>query len=147
MQFKTEIHQSTLKLDWNDIEMAIDKIAKQCGSVDTIVAVMRGGMVPARMLAGKLGVKNIVAWDGKHGIALGTLGHLKGRILIVDDIVDTGKTMAKAQELFKGKGAAVVAKATVDFAGKQLESKDSRWVVFPWEGSADKAGARQSNDR
>jgi hypoxanthine phosphoribosyltransferase len=138
---------SVVKLDWARVEHATDEIAKQAKleSFDTIVAVMRGGLIPARILASKLGVPNIVVWNSKRGRTVGTLGHLKGKLLVVDDISDTGKTMKIARGVFEGaKTAALVGKSSVDFCGIRLPERDKRWIVFPWEGASDKVGVRQS---
>ncbi len=132
-----------LKLFDKDVRKAEDSIVKQASKYkwDTVVAVMRGGMVPARYIAGKLGVKNIVIWDEKHG----TLGVVTGHALIVDDIADSGHTLARAKFAFGAPIAVLVDKTKkADYAGMIVP--DNRWVTFPWEGEADKVHVRQSKE-
>jgi hypoxanthine phosphoribosyltransferase len=135
--------KSTVRLSWKDIEKAVDDIAKEASKFkwDTIVAVMRGGMVPARMVAAKLGVENIVVWDKRHG----ELGPVSGHVLIVDDICDTGKTLQDAKFVFGAPVAVIVSKREgPDYVG--MLAAQGSWVIFPWEGVADKIGARQSEE-
>jgi hypoxanthine phosphoribosyltransferase len=129
-----------LRLTWKDVQKAVNSIAEEAKAYkwDTVVAVMRGGMVPARMLAAKLGVTNIVVWNGKHG----TLGVAEGHTLVVDDIADSGHTMARAKFAFGAPMAVLVDKTKkADYAGMVVP--DKRWVIFPWEGVADKVNERQ----
>jgi hypoxanthine phosphoribosyltransferase len=134
----------TIKVEWYEVDNAIRAIAAQIGArkFDTIVAVHRGGLVPARMLASALGVKNVVIWDGKS-----TLGELYGNKLIVDDIVDTGKTALKAKLEFAGPVACIVSKSSeADYVGIEMSMFDPRWIVFPWESDFDVIGERQNAD-
>jgi hypoxanthine phosphoribosyltransferase len=137
------VSEPTLKLSWKDVQQAVDKIAEQASKFqwDTVIAIMRGGMVPARMVAAKLGVKNIVIWDRKHG----TLGRVEGHALVVDDIADSGATVKASKFAFGQPVAVIVSKVDfVDYVGVQMKEDDKRWVIFPWEGGADKLNIRQS---
>jgi xanthine phosphoribosyltransferase len=135
--------QGTLELDWKGVQMAVDEIAKQAKEIqwDTVIAIMRGGMVPARLVAAELGVENIVIWDRGYGM----LGKVKGRALIVDDIADTGTTVRAAKAEFGLPMAVLVSKVDgAEYEGLRLKPDDKRWVIFPWEGRADKLYTRQS---
>jgi hypoxanthine phosphoribosyltransferase len=143
--------QDTVNWTWEDVQSAVDKIAEQVKHVqwDTIVAVMRGGLVPARMVAAKLGVKNMAVWDGgsRWGDSGWTLGDMPGNVLIVDDICDTGQTVERAKRTFGAPVAVLVSKSPVaDYIGVWM-GEDERWVVFPWEGRADKLNSRQSLEK
>ena len=127
---------SVLTLTWEDIERAAEVIVRKILStqmkVDTVIAIARGGLVPGRIVAGKLGVENIAIWHPNHGI----IGALKGQQLVVDDIVDSGKTIAAAGLLFGGGVTAALLsrkKYAADFIGCVLEPGDKRFVLFPWE--------------
>lgn len=137
------------KLSWQDVETAVNMIVEQArrshDGWNTVVAVSRGGLVPARLVAAKLGVTNMVLWDVNHGV----LGKIRGPILVVDDIVDSGRTSCAAKDIFGGDFAAIVSKVfaeEINYIGIKMDYEDKRWVVFPWEGKADLEGVRQSNE-
>lgn len=108
-----------------------------------IVYLSRGGAVPATYLAHQLniGKERIVAWPNIH-----TLLHVVDRILIVDDISDTGVTLEVVKEttkdyirnmnlpvevlvatLWMREGTRVVP----EFRVRTIVGK--AWVIFPWE--------------
>ena len=136
-------------LTWQDIETLSDQLV---ASIDAggetftdILALARGGMFPATLLAYGLGVRSI------HSIALASyeqdsqgalevksdLPNLEGRsLLIVDDLADTGKTLDFVKRLYpKAKVACLLTKpegkSRVDFFVK--EYAQSVWIDFPWE--------------
>lgn len=75
-------------MKWGDVEKLIGKIATlviQSGnSFDTIYTVSRGGLIPARLLADKLGIKKIIVDEIPPTDSL-----------FIDDIYDSGKTYRK----------------------------------------------------
>jgi xanthine phosphoribosyltransferase len=112
-----------------------------------IVAITRGGLVPAAIVARELGVRvidtvSIKAYDHQ---TLGAAQVLKptgigapdnGALLIVDDLVDTGATAKVVRELLPGAHfATVYAKP----AGKPMvdtyvtEVSQDTWIMFPWD--------------
>ncbi len=145
---------------WDNIE----EVAKQgCQGIkdsdfypDMIIAIARGGLVPARLFCDNLHVKNCYSikvdhWgltatkDGEAKLTYALDMNLKDkRVLIVDDITDTGQSMDLAKEhisklnpsaiktatLFNLKGS----KNTPDFFG---EEKEWAWIVFPWNFTED----------
>lgn len=116
-----------------------------------IIAVTRGGMIPAAILAGWLDVRKIdvVSMEGygADDIPLesliihkfpGAICYQQSEIaLIVDDIIDTGRTMQRlARMLPKAKRAALYGKlpAThqdVHCIGRLVPNE--AWVTMPWE--------------
>jgi hypoxanthine phosphoribosyltransferase len=119
-----------------------------------IVAVGRGGMVPARFIADILDVRDMgflnarrhtgVFETGKLGMEV--LGDWNGHVLYVDDLVGDGTTLAALQtaiaaaERFKRRGdtcrtAALITKAASarapDFTG--IVYPGTAWTVFPWD--------------
>jgi hypoxanthine phosphoribosyltransferase len=133
---------------------------------DYIVGITRGGLVPANLLSQYLGVKmytlDVSLRD--HADALGPESNcwmsedaLDGkRILIVDDINDSGETLDWIVNDWKrnnrpdspewegvfGKNvrvATLINKSSSNFTavsyfGKEIaEGKDNDWWVFPWE--------------
>ena len=109
-----------------------------------IVAVTRGGLVPAAIIARELGIHLIdticiTSYDwqsqGKANILKSIEGDGEG-LLIIDDLVDTGTTAKVVREILpKAFFATVYAKP----AGKPLvdahvtEVSQDTWILFPWD--------------
>jgi len=61
------------------------------------------------------------------------------RILVVDDVADTGKSLALVRTHLKEEGATEVRIATIYYKPWSVvvpdwyERKTSRWIIFPWE--------------
>jgi len=61
------------------------------------------------------------------------------RVLVVDDVADTGKSLALVREHLKEQGAAQVKIATIYYKPWSIvtpdwfEKKTSHWIIFPWE--------------
>lgn len=140
---------------WNQIyEMLLnlaEKIRKNGFKPDIIVGVSRGGWPPARVLSDLLGNPNLA--NVKAEFYLG-VAETKGepvitqpvsmtvagkKVLIVDEVADTGKSLKLVKEHIIGEGAAEVKVATVYYKPWSIvkpyyyEKETSRWIVFPWE--------------
>ncbi|MCE4613260.1 MAG: phosphoribosyltransferase [Desulfurococcales archaeon] len=129
-------------------------IQKSGWNPDIIVAVSRGGFVPARLLCDFLDVTDLLAVQSQHWVEAAKAAEkaiLKypyqidaegKRVLVVDDIVDTGDTIELAREFIKRswKPAEVrtatlqwissVAKLKPDYY--YLEVKEWTWFQYPW---------------
>jgi len=122
------------------------------GPFNALVAVTRGGMVPAAIVAREIGMRVIDTLcmasyahttQGEMQILKGLsetvqkLGGANGEgLLVVDDLVDTGKTARVIREIApKAHIAAVYAKPM----GKPLvdtfitEVSQDTWIFFPWD--------------
>jgi len=128
-----------------------DKILASRFRPDFIVGLARGGWVLSRVLCDFLAVKDLVSlkvehWgvtatpDGSAQIKYPFRIELRGkRVLIVDDITDTGESMRIAKEYVETMNPLVVKTATLrhikggrftpDYYGDEI---DWRWVIFPW---------------
>lgn len=141
---------------WRDVidlcyKLAID-IANSGYEPDVIVAVLRGGVVPALLLSDILGIEELYAMRIKHwGIAEEVYTtpiveqlpqrRLKGaKVVLVDEVVDTGKTITKATEELKKLGASEVRSAVLHFKTTSTISPDYYaakldkwvWIFYPW---------------
>jgi uncharacterized protein len=113
-----------LALDWAAFTTLAAGLAAEVardGPPQLLIGVLRGGMVPAVILAHALGLRAVRAVDVTHTTADGvdatktpvpvvvrpdTLGDLAGMdVLIVDDIAGTGDTMATTAALARRAGA------------------------------------------
>lgn len=121
---------------------------------DVIVAVARGGYVPARLLCDFLGISDLLSVQSQHWVEAArasgkailrfpSVVNLSGlRALVVDDIVDTGLTLQLAKEFVEKewrpaelRTAALqwispVAKFKPDYY--YIEVKDWVWFQYPW---------------
>ena len=143
------------EVSWTDIEELVDIVSKKVVASgfepDAIVGIIRGGIVPARLLADRLTVDDIFFLEIKLYEGVGVrgrrpflrqplVGDLRGRrVLVVDDISDTGLTLQLAQEIIGFYMPSEIRTATLyikpwtsvvpDYYGVSTES----WIVFPWE--------------
>lgn len=126
------------------------KVRKSKYRFDVIVAIGRGGWVPGRYLADYLG--NILAlahMKVEHyvGIAKTTKvritepvsANVKGkRVLLVDDVPDTGDSIAAAEKYLRKKGAKEIRLATLHYKPWSIlrpeyyVRKTRSWVIYPW---------------
>ena len=121
---------------------------------DVVVALARGGWFAGRCLCDFLGLNDLTSLKIEHYVgaaqATGTPeirypmpeGSVEDKdVLIVDDIADTGKSMAHAKEYVEERDPNEVRTATIqlmgeksefepDFVGERLE--EWTWVVYPW---------------
>lgn len=118
---------------------------------DIVVAIARGGLLPAGAVAYGLGVKSCGALNVEFYTGIGTvldapeilppdldLGALDGkRVLLVDDVADSGRTLALAVQLIRDAGADVRSVciytkpgsvASPDYSWRETDL----WIDFPW---------------
>ena len=143
---------------WVDVDRWADAIAAKVRASGhlptTIVGLTRGGWVPSRLLADRLGVKRVVSlrmshWgvtatpSGKAEMTEGLSGPVNGEdVLVVDDITDTGESLRIAVEHVRAQGAKRVESATClhieksEFVPTYHADSIARdqwvWIVFPW---------------
>ncbi len=114
------------------------------GDFKTLVAVTRGGLVPAALIARKMDIHYvdticISSYNGQQQGTLNIIKNLPGTgdgCLVVDDLVDSGLT-AKAvrQMLPKAFFVALYAKPQgKPFADlTMMDMPQDTWLHFPWE--------------
>jgi xanthine phosphoribosyltransferase len=134
---------------WEEIQRDAALLAKKLSSKGPwqgIVAVARGGLVPAALVARSLGIRRIetvsaAAYDGQHRSELELLkfpsaaGDGKGW-LVIDDLVDSGTTMQIVRTILP---KAYVGVLYAKPLGRPLanafvrEFPQDSWIDFPWE--------------
>jgi xanthine phosphoribosyltransferase len=130
-----ELHRDAKALAWRLSEM---------GHFSAVVAITRGGLVPAAIVARELDMRLIdtvcvESYDhqnqGEVRLLKAPVGDGTG-LLIVDDLVDTGATLRLVRKLLpKAHYATVYAKPE----GKPLvdtyitEVSQDTWIHFPWD--------------
>ncbi|MEM4279616.1 MAG: phosphoribosyltransferase family protein [Archaeoglobaceae archaeon] len=121
-------------VNWEYVERLCRKVAMQVLEddfrPDKIVALAKGGWFVSMVLSDYLGV-GIVNLDLKEGREVKVK-----KALIVDDFINTGKTMRSALERVKGevKTCALLMFQNSRFFPDYLAEfvSDDVWVVFPW---------------
>ena len=141
-------HQKTFPVSWEELHRTAKALAWRLigiGQWDGIIAVTRGGLVPAAIIARELDIRLIdtvcmTSYTDSH--SQGEITLLKGVTgdgqgwLIIDDLVDTGKTARFVREMLpKAHFATIYAKP----AGRPVvdtyvtEVSQDTWIYFPWD--------------
>jgi adenine/guanine phosphoribosyltransferase-like PRPP-binding protein len=130
-----QLHRDARALSWRLIEQ---------GPWQGIIAISRGGLVPAAIIARELDIRLVdtvcvASYTGKKQGRIRVLKSTGGDgegWLLVDDLVDTGKTAQVVREIVpKAHFATVYAKP----AGRPLvdtfmtEVSQDTWILFPWD--------------
>ena len=147
--------QKAFPVSWDEFHRDARALAWRlagAGPFEAIVCVTRGGLVPAAIVARELGIRVIetVCVSSYDHIVQGELKVLKdvaanivalgggeGRgVLIVDDLVDTGKTAKVVRDILpEAHFATVYAKPM----GRPMvdtfitEVSQDTWIYFPWD--------------
>ncbi|HIF9057224.1 TPA: xanthine phosphoribosyltransferase [Photobacterium damselae] len=134
-------------ITWDNMQMFTRQLAEKLLPADQwkgIIAVSRGGLVPAAILARELGLRHvdtvcISSYDHDHQRDMRVLKQADGDgegFIIIDDLVDTGGTAEKIREMYpRGKFVTVCAKP----AGKHLvddfvvDIPQDTWIEQPWD--------------
>lgn len=151
------VHGGSLEariLSWDDITSAVSKVTESIrGSnykVDVIIGILRGGIIPAMLIADMLDVEDVGVVDIKYYLAPGvrrerpylkqplTLPVRNLNVLVVDDVSDTGLTLQLALDLVRHYSPREVRTATLyikpwtrlipDYYAELTD----KWLVFPW---------------
>jgi hypoxanthine phosphoribosyltransferase len=139
---------------WDDIEDSIfnvsEKIIKDYNP-DVIVAILTGGVIPAKLISDIIGIKNIKYIEIKFYKEVGKtqpkptlkaiyVDDLENKnVLIVDDVSDTGETLSAVSRVIELFNPQNIRSATIyvkpwskkypDYYDKVVD----KWIVFPWD--------------
>ncbi|UXD22462.1 hypothetical protein IPA_05030 [Ignicoccus pacificus DSM 13166] len=137
-------------IDWKKVHKFTLDLSKKVKDedFDIIVGVLRGGIVPAILLSDILS-KDVVAvrvksYQGTHKLGQPRIltplcDLLEKKVLIVDDVCDTGETITILESYLKMLGAKEVKKAVIVKKSKCRAKIDhwviesDAWILFPWE--------------
>jgi hypoxanthine phosphoribosyltransferase len=141
-------------ITWEEIHKALGVLAEKIllnGKPDVLVAIAKGGLVPGRILADFLSVddmgfievkfyKTIGVRGEKPYIKLAILPPITAKnILVVDDVVDSGRTMQLVVEYlssYKVKSTrtmTIYIKPWSSYTPDYYYEQTTKWIVFPWE--------------
>jgi hypoxanthine phosphoribosyltransferase len=146
------------KASWSEVDRWVGKLADSIERADrrpdVIVALTRGGWVPARLLADRLVIRRVLTirtqhWgvtatpSGQAELTEGLTAQLTGeKALVVDDITDTGESLELATHHVTEHGATQVESATClhilhskvvpTYYAETIGRDAWVWVIFPW---------------
>lgn len=136
-----------LNVSWDEFHkdtLALVKKIKTIGEFDSILSVARGGLVPTGIIATELDIRKIdvVSIESyKDNEKAEHIIHKHSnlsdeRVLVVDDLSDSGDTLRLIKTQYPNATVATVYVKpagidAVDFYIKEI--KQQKWVVFPWE--------------
>lgn len=141
---------------WSDVGRLVGALLKQLPSgYDNLLVITRGGMVPACLISERTGIRNILCaavifYEGSERkypepqfVQFPDERSVTGRrVLVVDDVWDTGSTIVAVRDRLRATGA------TVDvcvlhykpgrnrFPGQEPDyyaAKTDGWIVYPWD--------------
>jgi hypoxanthine phosphoribosyltransferase len=120
-----------LVLSWNDFELAVEHMVSSCAcqSFAGVYGVPRGGLVLAVVLS--------------HRLELPLLLEPCPGSLVVDDVYESGQTLAPYRELDGSRVWVWVSKVEPQWWQAAMVSPSKEWIVFPWESSAAAAADEQ----
>jgi hypoxanthine phosphoribosyltransferase len=158
MKQKESTVPSEVKLEapsWNQIyDMLLDladRIRKNGFKPDIIVGVSRGGWPPARVLSDLLSNPNLANVKAEFYLGVAetkcepaltqpiSVAVVGKRVLIVDEVADTGKSLKLVKQHIIDQGATEARIATVYYKPWSIvkpdyySKKTGNWIVFPWE--------------
>jgi hypoxanthine phosphoribosyltransferase len=139
----------TERMGWSDFEDEIDKLADKIQAGDTtydaLVGITRGGVIPARLLVARLAIDDMYCINvRKQGVRRVVTTPITEdltdkHVLIVEDVLESGRSLDIAKEYLEQEKRAHVGtaalyfmditEASVDYSLKKVESPP----YFPWE--------------
>jgi hypoxanthine phosphoribosyltransferase len=144
-----------IRISWDEVEQAVENIADQIKKdgfeADCLIGITEGGIIPLGLLVKKMKIIKILTVSaksyrkeeqGKLDITYLPEADLKEmKILLVDEIADTGETLGNISQIFADRyGAGEIRTAALVVNRKNCKllpdysalSADE-WVVFPWD--------------
>ena len=142
-------------MTWDDLGEGSRELAERIHAdgfePDVILAIARGGLLVAGALGYALGVKNTYTMNVEFytgpderlpaPMILPPVPELvdltEARLLIADDVADTGRTLALVKDFCEGKVAEVrvavlYEKPTTVVPADYVWRTTDRWITFPW---------------
>jgi hypoxanthine phosphoribosyltransferase len=137
------------------------RVKEDCYAPDIVIAIGRGGYVPARVVCDFLLQDMLTSFKMEHwGSAAKKKPEVKVRfplaveirdrkVLVVDDVTDTGETLQHAIEYLRGLSPREIRTAVLQHKSGSSrvhpnyfarEEKEWRWIIYPWAVHEDVVG-------
>ena len=144
-----------LRMSWDELGTGTKALAEQAAAEgyqpDFILGISRGGLLVAGALAYALGTKNTFTMSVEFYTGVDerldmpmilppvpSLVDLhEARVLVADDVADTGQTLVLVKDFLEGKVAEVrmavlYEKPRSTVRCEYVWERTDRWIVFPW---------------
>lgn len=143
------------RINWNKVIGDIISLSDKIGHVDAILQISRGGCIPGSLLAYHKDIKNVFTISVKsyndrnqqhelimQQIPIELFGneYVNKRILVVDDLADSGTTLRAIDNLFLERDMHVdfctlYTKKNTSFKPQYSmdEYESDVWLEFPWD--------------
>ncbi len=149
--------------NWDDIDLLCQRLAGMIKEpFDIIVCILRGGAIPGVILANALNIDRVAtikvvqngqvtgvgtgagAYAAETGtilIPLNDIDLAEKRVLVVDDVLDSGESARRVLMEIRNRGAALVKLATLQvktyssFEPDYFVEKTFNWIFYPWMSS------------
>ena len=133
---------------WDYVAGAVDRLVDALDEasipVDAVVAVPRGGWIPARLVAERLGVKQLysygVTYDDQHPTSLLVYQRpelIGANILLIEDAVESGRSLQHARDDLSTNNrvtsAALVVKRSRNYTPDLWLDERASIPAMPWE--------------
>jgi hypoxanthine phosphoribosyltransferase len=111
-------------LSWHEFDQAVESMARHCEGqrCSGVYGIPRGGLVLAVCLS--------------HRLQVPLLAEPEAHCLVVDDIYETGRTVAPFQERRDLTTWVWFSKVPADWWQALEITTSSDWIVFPWENAS-----------
>ena len=142
-------------VSWNEAyrltKILAFKIKKSGFKPDLVIGIARGGLVPARVVCDFLLQKDLAAIKVEHWGIAATHGKAEikfplpidisgKKVLIVDDVADTGDTYSVTMDYVNGKNPSEIKSAVLHYKTRSTfvpdywaEKQDEwKWIIYPW---------------
>lgn len=132
-------------MTWEELEKEITIVSSKIyNPPDIVIGIVRGGLIPARLLSSKFKVKDMYALtvkklDKERKVTSEITEDLTGKkILLIEDMLETGKSLLVAKHYLENKGAIIqtaclyimpISETKPDYYIKEV----GEIVNFPWE--------------
>ncbi len=131
--------------------MLAEKVVKSGYFPDILIGILRGGFIIARIVADALDIDDLGVVEVKFYKSIGERAERPiitqplimevrdKNVLIVDDVVDSGRTLEIVSQQVRLRGAKKVKSAALFVKPRSIINPDyyiiktNKWILFPWE--------------
>jgi hypoxanthine phosphoribosyltransferase len=144
-------------VSWDDLDRLVAELAERLAAgpePDVVLAISRGGLVPAGMLGYRLGWRDmllaaVVAYDDEQGfrgradfLQFPSDDQLRGRrVLVIDEVWDSGTTIAAVTQRIREAGGEPITAvlhykprhSKVDIVPDLFIVETDDWILYPFK--------------
>ena len=154
---ETPAEPTKVDVTWDDLDRLVAELAERLAAApepDVVLAISRGGLVPAGMLGYRMGWRDmllaaVVAYDDEQGfrgqadfLQFPSDEQIAGKtVLVIDEVWDSGTTIAAVSERIRSAGGTPVTavlhykptRSRVDIVPDHFIVETDDWVLYPFK--------------